>query len=413
MRRHAIRLIACVAGVLLAISTLAQLVFPPGSSLGLTPPSGMTPSRGFTGFQGPNNASIVMAELRGAEFARLGTEMTAAQLATRGMIERSRRDFPLPGGTGLLIEGEQRVDVAGGPITMTRWLLLVPATGMVGMVTLQLPQADATPEKRAEIERALATVVVRIEDVTARRAALPFAFTDAPGLRLVETMAGTSAVLMPPGSPFGTPEATRHPMLMIVTSVSRATIPPGTEAALADTQLRRIAGTPDLTIAPSESGTLAGHASVLLRAEGTPARGAKPLRYAQWLAVLPDGRNHGRAGAGALGQVRRDVAGVPERGGEHHTALMEALIPQFSVATLNRGVRMGPAQGQHQPREARPVSGPGSPDGFGGSRNRYRRPPQLRRSQISGSWLHRRPALRRDLHHARADYACHLAPQGQ
>ena len=68
----------------------ADVVYPPGSRLGLVPPTGMVTSNNFFGFEDADTgAAIILASLPAEAFSELESGMTADALRRQGMtLER-------------------------------------------------------------------------------------------------------------------------------------------------------------------------------------------------------------------------------------------------------------------------------------------------------------------------------------
>src|SRR5438270_13694689 len=64
----------------------ADVVYPPGSRLGLAPPSGMVISNNFFGFEDPStNAAIILASLPAQAYAELERSVSAEVLKREGV----------------------------------------------------------------------------------------------------------------------------------------------------------------------------------------------------------------------------------------------------------------------------------------------------------------------------------------
>src|SRR5207245_2234441 len=96
-------LLFCVAGF-----AHADTQFPGAGRVGLQPPSGMTPSTNFAGFEDRSEiASILIAEMPAAAYAQLDKGLTETALASKGMVVADRREWPVAGATAFLIRGKQ------------------------------------------------------------------------------------------------------------------------------------------------------------------------------------------------------------------------------------------------------------------------------------------------------------------
>jgi hypothetical protein len=185
------------AGLLGTASAVAQPLFPAGSAIGLEPPPGFVPSLAFSGFeQRASRALIIFAEQPPAPPEALGASLAAARLARQGIVAEATTTPVVAGQASVLVRGRQ----GDGAVARAIWLMMVPGPGYTAFVTATLPRHPASAGDAAALERALLSVALRAPDPAAARAALPFAFDETPGLRFAGSMAGSVAVLMPPGS---------------------------------------------------------------------------------------------------------------------------------------------------------------------------------------------------------------------
>src|SRR5258708_4697728 len=83
-RLHTFAFIALLT--LVAPAHALDIVFPPGSRVGIAPPPGTTPSRNFNGFEdAANNVAVVIAALPPEAYAELERTTSADELAKRGL----------------------------------------------------------------------------------------------------------------------------------------------------------------------------------------------------------------------------------------------------------------------------------------------------------------------------------------
>lgn len=170
----------------------AELVFPPGSRIGLVPPDDMTLSRGLSGFRNPKSgAAILVVEMPTEAFPGLAAGFSDEALKAQGFSLKRRATPTIGGVSSILVTGEQNDNGRSVPKTV----LLASEPNMTALVVGQLPQG-ASAEEVASIETALRTVAFRpplgLDD---QLAALPFGLTDTAGFRPVRAMAGNSLLL--------------------------------------------------------------------------------------------------------------------------------------------------------------------------------------------------------------------------
>lgn len=139
-----------------ATPAAAEPVFPKGSSVGLEPPTGMSPAPNFTGFVDPASASsILVTEFPAEAYAQVESGMTPEILATQG-VQATRSDWTSPGGRGFLLRGTQ---ITGGQ-ELRKWVAVIGGATETAIVTIQSPAGERSlPEAAAEA--ALRTIAFR------------------------------------------------------------------------------------------------------------------------------------------------------------------------------------------------------------------------------------------------------------
>src|SRR5262245_28453326 len=95
-----------------ALAPAAEVVYPPGSRIGLAPPPGLAPSRSFFGgYEDPdNNVAIRMIALPVEAYGELDKTMGAEALKRQGLTFETREAMPLSTGKAFLVIGHQEVD---------------------------------------------------------------------------------------------------------------------------------------------------------------------------------------------------------------------------------------------------------------------------------------------------------------
>ena len=79
----------------------AEVMFPTGSRVGLSPPQGFTPSESFRGFEEKQSGSAILTvELPGQAYGDIEKAMTTPALRKQGVIVEKRETVPLHSHTG-------------------------------------------------------------------------------------------------------------------------------------------------------------------------------------------------------------------------------------------------------------------------------------------------------------------------
>src|SRR5918994_3021376 len=121
MKPFAIAL-ALAALALSSAGSAAEVVFPPGSRIGLAPPSDMDVSQRFAGFESRSKSAVITAvEMPPEAFKDLSAGLNAENLQKQGVTMTSRETFAVGSGEAVLVEGSQ----AGNGGAMQKRLLVV------------------------------------------------------------------------------------------------------------------------------------------------------------------------------------------------------------------------------------------------------------------------------------------------
>lgn len=198
---------------LMGAASAADVVFPPGSRIGLAPPADMEVSQRFTGFESRSKSAVITAvEMPAEAFADLSGGLTAENLKRQGVTMTARETFAVAGGEAVLVEGDQ----GGGSAPLRKWLLVVKEPTMTAFVIGQM-LGDGESEVGREMREALKTIAIRApRDLGEQVAALPFRLGETAGFRPVRVMAGNSVLLTE--GPSDTIREAEQPALMIAQS---------------------------------------------------------------------------------------------------------------------------------------------------------------------------------------------------
>jgi hypothetical protein len=259
----------------------AEIVFPPGSRIGLDPPPGMEVSQRFTGFESRSkNAVITAMEMPAAAFKDLSAGLTVENLKKQGVSVTSRETFKVGDGDAVLVEGNQ----VGGNASIRKWLLLVEDPSMTALVIAQtLTDGD---EAEREMRDALRTVVLRApRGLDEQVSALPFRIGDLAGFRPVRVMGGNSLLLTEGPDDVGVGEPAQ-PVLMVAHSTA---VPPRDQRdAFARAALRSNDTIKDVTIERAQSFRQRGADWHEIVARATSVVSGQPVIVSQALRFAPD-----------------------------------------------------------------------------------------------------------------------------
>lgn len=176
-------------------ASAADPVFPPSSRFGFTPPSDMTPSRRFSGFERlEGGATVSVVELPPAAFADLEKNFTDENLKAQGFVVATREAVKVAGDVeAVLFTGEQPVTEPPGAPAIRKWLLLVGDPTVTGIIIAQtVPEAETDATMRGMLTGLSIRPALSLEQQVE---ALPFRIGDAAGFRPVRVLAGNSVLL--------------------------------------------------------------------------------------------------------------------------------------------------------------------------------------------------------------------------
>jgi hypothetical protein len=181
-----------VTGLALPAAAAADVVFPPGSRIGLAPPPGMVVSKRFAGFESRTRTAIITTvEMPPEAFRDVSAGLTADNLKRDGVTVTSRETFRVGDSEAVLVSGDQAV----GPAPQRRWMLAVANPTVTAFVVVQM-LSTAPPDAAAEMEKALKTIAIREpRPMDERLSALPFRLGDLAGFRPVRILGGNSVLL--------------------------------------------------------------------------------------------------------------------------------------------------------------------------------------------------------------------------
>lgn len=269
---------ALVVGVMPAAA--ADVVYPPGSRIGLVPPQGMVTSKNFFGYEdAENNAAIIVLALPPQAFADLDKSVTADALKQQGLTFETREEMPLSTGKAFLVVGHHEVENT----TIRKWILVAASSGLTALVTAQIPEAAKALYPDAAIRAALATLAIR-NTVPAEEqlSLLPFKVGELAGFRVSGIVPGRAVML-------GDAAADAPGMGTITEPHIFVAISPGgpVQTSDRDTFARDVFATipnlRDVRITTSEPLRMGGQQGYQIVADAKDPTGAAGLMVVQWL----------------------------------------------------------------------------------------------------------------------------------
>jgi hypothetical protein len=252
----------------------ADVVYPPGSRLGIVPPPGLTASTSFPGFEDrEKNVALVVGTLPPEAFAQFEKSDSAEGMKNLGATLEKRESLTLPTGKALLVIGRQD--------KQTAWMLVAAMPDLTATLTLRLPDAarDAYPDK--VLRAAFASLAVRPSiPVEEQLGLLPFRLNALAGFNIRGVLMGRGVLLSDAATDAAGNRVEPHMIVSVL---------PGGEAQGSDRDdiarriFRGIPNLKDVRITASEQlriGGQQGHEIMAIAKD--PATGAD-LTLVQWL----------------------------------------------------------------------------------------------------------------------------------
>jgi len=277
-------LIALIVLLAAPIARAAEVIYPPGSRVGLVPPDGLTVSKGFSGFEDADNqVGIILAALPPQAYAELEKPVSPEMFKRQGLTLEGREPMTLPslpGGKAFLMIG--RID--GDKAKVRKWILVASATDLTALVTVQVPEAAKTRYPDAAIRAALASVTVRANVPNEEQLALlPFNVTELAGFKIGGVIPGRALML---SDTVPDPAAPTPPQLGPHFFVAVA---PGGPAQMSERDVfaREVfAGVPNLKevrVTGAEPLRISGGQGYQIMADAKDVSGGAALKVVQWL----------------------------------------------------------------------------------------------------------------------------------
>jgi hypothetical protein len=261
----------------------ADVVYPPGSRIGLVPPSGVVTSKSFFGYEdSARNVGIILAALPADAYGELERTITQDALKRQGITQESRESLSLATGKAFLVTGRQEVDKT----RLRKWFLVAGTPAMTALVTVQVPEPAKAAYPDAAIRTALLSLAVRPTiPVDEQLSLLPFKVGDLAGFGVGGVVPGRAVMLSDgiseaPGAP--APGGRLEPHIFVA-------VAPGGPAQAGEREnfardvFAAVPNMKDTRITASESLRMSGQQGHQIFANAKDPATATPLMVVQWL----------------------------------------------------------------------------------------------------------------------------------
>ncbi len=255
----------------------AEVVYPPGSRLGIVPPAGMVASNNFFGFEDPNtNAAIILASLPIEAYAELERTASAEALRKQGVTLEKREAMSLSTGKAFLVIGRQEIDKT----KVRKWILIGASPHLTALVTVQIPETVKNLYSDAAIRETLATLAIRDAiPLEEQLSLLPFKVADLAGFRVGGIVPGRAVMLS--DAPVDAPVPS--PAHIFVSVAPGGPAQTGEREAFARDVFAAVPNVRDVRIITSEPLRIVGQPGHQILAQARDPTGTIGLTIVQWL----------------------------------------------------------------------------------------------------------------------------------
>jgi hypothetical protein len=292
-RKSAALLIAFIAGCGLCLglafvaapALAADPIYPTGSRVGLVHPAGMVKSDKFDGFADPNEeAAILINVLPGAAYSQIEKTVDPDAAKKQGVHIDKREPITLNAGKGILLSGWQMAEGS----RFRKYLLLLAAEDLTVLVTIQVPDQDATYPDKA-VRAALATLAVRTKVPESEELTLlPFEVGDLAGFQIDGVLRGR-ALLLSDAQPAGSNDAGKDHAdnnvraHFLIAAVPGGPTDPADRGNFAKLSFDEISGIRNVRLTMSEPLRVGGQSGYQTMADAQDARNGTDVKVVQWL----------------------------------------------------------------------------------------------------------------------------------
>jgi hypothetical protein len=270
------------AVVLLVVATgpaaAADVIFPPGVRVGLTPPVGLIVAKTFTGFQSEDQSVKVLV-----------TELPP------NAYEEVKTVFSKPDAVGPTGIRPQTIDTKAGPAYYTvevgttkdtakpvrRYSMILPGGTFSGYIAAEVPENASKILSEDAIRQMFASATVRQEVPIAEQLSLmPFNPTELANFKNVRTLAPGAAVILADGDEITGFEPKPY---MIIGLIGPTPTEPDARVRFAQEAATQIPGVRDAKVTVSEPIRIGGQPAYETRIDATSGKNNTPVTVVQWL----------------------------------------------------------------------------------------------------------------------------------
>jgi len=271
------RLLTAVALLVLTLrpALAADAIFPPGLRVGLLPPTGLSASKTFPGFETEDHSvKVLVTELPADAYAEVTNAFKAGTPTSTGVKPES---IQTAAGLGYYTAENAR----DGDASVRRYSMILSGGTFSGYVAVQIPENATRIYTDDVVRQMLASAAVRKDvPIDEQLALMPFKVSELGNFKNVRTLGPSAALVLADGDEAAGFE--RAPFMVI--GVIGSTPPEADDRArFAQQAATTIPGVRDARITMSEPIRIDGQAGYETRVDATSGKDNTSVTVVQWL----------------------------------------------------------------------------------------------------------------------------------
>jgi hypothetical protein len=272
-----IRLLAAVALLVGALrpAFAADVIFPPGVRVGMTPLVGLLGAKTFVGFETEDHGvKVLVTELPAEAYGEVMNAFKANPAGTGGIKPESIQ-------TSAGIAYYTAENAKDGATSVRRYSMILPGGTFSGYVAVQIPENAVKIYTDEAVRQMFASAAIRKEvPVEEQLGLMPFKIGELSDFKNVRTLAPGAALVLADGDETSGFEAAPF---MIIGLIGATPAQPDDRARFAQQAATTIPGIRDARITMSEPIRIEGMPGYETRIDATSGKGNTPVTVVQWL----------------------------------------------------------------------------------------------------------------------------------
>jgi hypothetical protein len=267
-----------VAALLLTVmqpASAADVTYPPGVRVGLTPLVGLVKATTFSGFESDDHVvKVLVTELPADAYKEVKTALSANPTAPNGATPQT-----IETAAGTAYYTVETAKDGGG--TVRRYSMMLSGGAFTGYVAVQVPENATKIYSDDAVRQMFASAVVRKEvPVEEQLGLMPFKLTEMGNFKNVRTLAPGAAVVIADGDESKGFEPAPY---MVIGIIGSPPPNPDDRARFAQEAATRIPGIRDARITMSEPIRIDGQQAYETRVDATSGKDNTLVTVVQWL----------------------------------------------------------------------------------------------------------------------------------